>query len=75
MIMHGDRDIVSTTQAEEFFTALTRLGKDAVFVRYYGEGHIYNSPANIRDMWMRIMEWYRETLGPPYRPASHQGDR
>lgn len=69
LIMTGDRDIVSTTQAEEYFTALTRLGKDAVMLRYYGEGHIYNSAANIRDLWERVISWYRETLGEPYRPG------
>ncbi len=65
MLMTGDLDYVSTTQTEEFFTALTRLNKDAVMVRYYGEDHVYNSPANIRDMWKRILDWYDRTLGGP----------
>jgi len=64
MLMSGDLDYVSTTQSEEFFTALTRLNRDAVFVRYYGEDHIFNSPANIRDMWHRIFDWYDRTLAP-----------
>lgn len=67
MLISGDLDYVSTTQTEEFFTALTRLNKDAVFVRYYGEDHVFNSPANIRDMWRRILEWYDTTLGPARR--------
>lgn len=62
LLFSGDLDYVSTTQTEEFFTALTRLDKDAVFVRYYGEGHVFNSPANIRDMWSRIFAWYDDTL-------------
>lgn len=62
LLFSGDLDYVSTTQTEEFFTALTRLDKDAVFVRYFGEGHVFNSPANIRDMWTRILDWYDETL-------------
>src|SRR3546814_17070706 len=37
MLLSGDRDYVSTTQAAEIFTALTRLNKDAVFVRYFGD--------------------------------------
>lgn len=65
MLLSGDMDYISTTQTEEFFTALTRLDKDAVLVRYYGEGHVYNSPANIRDMWDRMLAWYEKTLGPP----------
>src|SRR3546814_4689107 len=43
MLLSGDRDYVPTQQAEEFFTALTRLGKDAVLVRYFGEDHVYHS--------------------------------
>src|SRR3546814_372219 len=65
MLLSGGRDYVPTQQAEEFFTALTRLGKDAVLVRYFGEDHVYHSPANIRDMWRRILDWYEQTLGPP----------
>lgn len=64
MLLTGDLDYVSTTQTEEFFTALTRLNKDAVMVRYFGEDHVFNSPANIRDMWRRILEWYDATLAP-----------
>lgn len=65
LLFSGDRDYVSTTQTEEFFTALTRLNRDAVLVRYFGEGHVFNSPANIRDMWRRIFDWYGETLDQP----------
>lgn len=62
MLITGDLDFVPTTQTEEFFTALTRLNKDAVMVRYWGEEHVLSSPANIRDMWKRIFEWYGKTL-------------
>ena len=58
MLLHGDLDLISMTQAEEMYSALYRLGKDALFVRYWGEGHVFNSPANIRDMWQRIFAWY-----------------
>ena len=63
MIMQGDRDYVSMTEGEQMFTALLRENKDALFVRYWGEGHVYNSPANIRDMWSRIFDWYGRYLG------------
>lgn len=66
MLIHGDLDAVPMPQAEEYFTALTRLNKDAVFVRYFGEDHVFNSPANIRDMWSRIFEWYELHIGPPF---------
>lgn len=65
MLIHGDLDYVPIAQAEEYFTALTRLNKDAVFLRYFGEDHILNSPANIRDMWRRLFGWYEQHLGRP----------
>ena len=37
---------------------LYRQGKRAEFVRYWGEGHVLESPANIRDMWQRIFAWF-----------------
>jgi dipeptidyl aminopeptidase/acylaminoacyl peptidase len=54
-------------QAEQFFTALYRLGKQATFVRYWGEGHLISSPANVRDMWHRIFQWLDHHLN------SHNG--
>ena len=58
--LHGDFDGVPIQQAEEFFTALQRLGKRARFVKYLGEGHVFDSPANIRDMWAQIFSWCDE---------------
>jgi dipeptidyl aminopeptidase/acylaminoacyl peptidase len=62
MIMQGDLDFEGPEQAEEFFTALYRLGKRARLVRYVGEEHVIQSPANVRDMWMRIEEWLSQTM-------------
>jgi dipeptidyl aminopeptidase/acylaminoacyl peptidase len=64
MIMQGDLDPLGPEQAEEFFTALYRLGKRARLVRYVGEEHVIQSPGNVRDMWMRIDEWLSETMPP-----------
>jgi dipeptidyl aminopeptidase/acylaminoacyl peptidase len=65
MIIQGDMDYVSMQQGEQFFTALYRQGKRAAFVRYWGEGHVLESPANIRDMWQRIYGWLDENLKKP----------
>jgi len=65
MIMQGDQDFEGIQQAEEFFNALYRLGKRAELVRYPGDGHVIESPANIRDMWKRIFAWLSTTLGTP----------
>lgn len=62
MIIQGDIDYVPIQQGEEFFTALYRLGRKATFVRYWGEGHVISSPANVRDMWQRILAWFDENL-------------
>lgn len=64
MIMQGDLDFEGPEQAEEFFTALYRLGKRARLVRYVGEEHVIQSPANVRDMWMRIEQWLSQTMPP-----------
>ena len=61
MIVQGDLDYVAIQQGEEFFNSLYRQGKRAEFVRYWGEGHVLESPANIRDMWQRIEAWLDAT--------------
>src|SRR5262249_43234995 len=58
MIIHGDLDIIPIQQAEQFFVALERQNKRAQFVRYWGENHVIESPANIKDMWRRIYDWF-----------------
>lgn len=63
MIIQGDQDFEGPEQAEEFFNALHRLGKRATLVRYFGEDHVIDSPANIRDMWQRITAWLAVTMG------------
>src|SRR5688572_13860467 len=60
MIIQGDMDYVALQQGEEFFMSLYRQGKRAQFVRYWGEGHVLESPANIRDMWSKIFAWFEE---------------
>ena len=62
LIVQGDMDYVPMQQGEQFFSALYRQGKRARFVRYWGEGHILQSPANIQDMWQQIFAWFDEFL-------------
>lgn len=71
MIIQGDMDYVGIEQGEEFFSALYRMGKPAKFVRYWGEGHVVErSPANVRDMWRRVFEWFDEHLMVEQRSAN-----
>lgn len=57
LLLHGHDDYVNVSEAEQMFNAMNRQGKDALFVRYWGEGHSFQSPANIRDMWTHIFDW------------------
>ena len=63
LIIQGDMDYVPIQQGEQFFSALYRQGRRARFVRYWGEGHVFQSPANIEDMWKHIFGWFDEFLG------------
>jgi dipeptidyl aminopeptidase/acylaminoacyl peptidase len=78
LIIQGDLDYVAVQQGEEFFVSLYRQGKRARFVRYWGEGHVLESPANIRDMWNQIYDWLDE-FGDISRDAGgrlvFEGDR
>lgn len=72
MIIQGDLDYVAIQQGEEFFNALYRQGKRAEFVRYWGEGHVLQSPANIRDMWQRIFAWFDEFSPKPAKASGQE---
>ena len=59
MLLHGvvDHD-VPIGQAEEFYIALKKLGVDAQFVRYPGEGHGFRQPAHQVDYLNRAVGWF-----------------
>jgi dipeptidyl aminopeptidase/acylaminoacyl peptidase len=56
LIVSGDLDMMGI-QSEAMFTMLNRQGKRAEFVRYLGEGHELDSPANVLDLWQRVFNW------------------
>jgi len=74
MIVQGDLDFVAMQQGEQIFTALHRQSKRAEFVRYWGEGHVLESPANIRDVWPRIYGWLDQFLKPTAEQAGAKSD-
>ena len=67
LMIHGDLDSISMTQAEQFFIAMNRLNKRSKLVRYLGEGHGIDSPANVRDLWQQIFSWFDEFLMQPQK--------
>lgn len=64
MLIHGDMDFMPYSSAERSLMAMHRLGRDAILLRYGGEGHVASSPANIRDQWQRIFGFLSRYLGP-----------
>jgi len=71
LILHSDFDTAGQIQqAEEFFTGLYRQNKRARFVRYFGEGHVIQRPANVRDEWNQILSWFDEFLKPKENTSS-----
>ena len=65
LLIHGDLDDIRATQSQALFTALYRQRKDAALLTYWGEGHTFASPANIRDLYASILDWLALTLDPP----------
>ena len=62
LLIQSEMDVFPMDDYEQLFIALYRQRKEAAFVRYWGEGHTLESPANIRDMWERIFSWYDKYL-------------
>jgi dipeptidyl aminopeptidase/acylaminoacyl peptidase len=71
LIVQGDKDFVPIEQGEEAFVGLQRLGKRVEFARYWGEGHNFASPANIRDEWEREFAWFDRFLQLGHYHESH----
>ncbi|WP_291208177.1 prolyl oligopeptidase family serine peptidase [Hyphomonas sp.] len=61
-LVHSDFDYFDMGQYDEMFGALYRAGKEARYVRYWGEGHGLSSPDNIRDLWRRIDAFLEEHM-------------
>lgn len=61
LMLHGDQDYVEIGQSEQMFAALRLLGRKAELVRYWGEAHVFESPANIEDAWRRILRWLEQS--------------
>jgi dipeptidyl aminopeptidase/acylaminoacyl peptidase len=58
LLIHGDQDSVSDSNSERTFFELLRLGVPTQFARYWGEGHNFSSPGNIRDALQRTQSWF-----------------
>ncbi|KVS53324.1 hypothetical protein WK39_03340 [Burkholderia cepacia] len=57
LLIHGDADYVPLEQSERMFAALTQLKRDVRLIRYWGDDHVPQSPANIADRYRRMIDW------------------
>jgi len=74
LLLHGDMDmgVTGLPGAERMYNALVRAGKKPTLVRYWGEGHVAQSPAAMRDQWSRITAWFgRYVKGANEAGTSH----
>jgi dipeptidyl aminopeptidase/acylaminoacyl peptidase len=63
LMVAGDRDAeVPVTQSYEYRHALRALGVPAELVIYPGEGHLFQKPANQRDVTQRVAGWFDRWL-------------
>ncbi|MET4682706.1 S9 family peptidase [Brevundimonas faecalis] len=62
LLIESDLD---TQRMSTLFSALYRRNREAGLVTYFGEGHTYASPGNLRDLHARILDWLMRYLGPP----------
>jgi len=69
LLVHGDQDVVSLSQSREMFSDLTRLGKDALFITFYGEGHNIVSPPNVRAYLNAAFAFLDTYLGAAPEPS------
>ena len=64
-IVHGTDDTTTAPfLGDEVFVGLRRLGKEAVYAKYAGEGHGLRTYANQLDYWYRAIEWFDKHLQP-----------
>lgn len=61
LLIDGELD---HSQGSPLFGALWRLDRDAELAIYMGEGHVFASPGNIRDLHARIVTWLDRWLSP-----------
>jgi dipeptidyl aminopeptidase/acylaminoacyl peptidase len=70
LIMHSDTDGFDMHQADDLFAGMVRLGKEARYVRFWGEPHSLDAPANIRQFWAELVGWFNAHVRPDVSPAA-----
>lgn len=69
LMMHNDRDgAVPWYQGIEFYMALRRLGKEVYFLQYNGEEHNLMQRRNMRDLTIRMQQFFDHYLQGAPKP-------
>ena len=72
LLLYGDFDAFGMSQAMEMFSVLYRLRKETQYAIYWGEAHGNIAPANVRDVWKRMLDWYGQHLGVGGQSSANQ---
>lgn len=70
LIVGADQEWGSVGQGEEMFSALWRQNKDAKLLTFWGETHVFESPANIRAYWAEMLAFLDPLIGPASRAGA-----
>jgi len=60
LIQAGEEDSGVLPGSDQIWVGLQRLGKEALYLRYGGEGHVLFSAANLHDYWQRLLAFLGE---------------
>src|SRR5690606_21562734 len=63
LLLCGEFD-ASPDDMERVYSILHGRGVPVEYAMYWAEGHIVNSPGNLRDLWLRTEAFFRRYLRP-----------
>ena len=70
IVQAGSADLTIVPFSDQVWVGLQRLGKQATYLRYTGEGHVLSAAANLRDYWTRVLAFFDTHLGQATPPAA-----
>jgi dienelactone hydrolase len=75
LLLHNDKDgAVDWNQGIEYFNTLRRLNKPVVMLQYKGENHGLRKPANQKDYYVRMKEFFdHHLMGKPMPKWLNEG--
>jgi dipeptidyl aminopeptidase/acylaminoacyl peptidase len=62
LLIHGEFDMAPIESVEQLFLSLEARGVPTRLIRYWGEGHNLENPANIRNSLEQMTQWFDKHL-------------